>query len=381
MKVNLLKYFILFGLIFISFTGVYYLNLPVQTKARVKTKINHVLGLVDNTWDIKAYPNETALTTPTLVIDDIYKSMEGPPVAKHFQLDNSRNDLVWINSFEVKVIGTNEIKELSNDFICHTNVDFYDGEHYARWNLDNRAGFIYPRLTTMTNGIESYKLPTGFGFPVFTNENLFLTTQALNHNIKSANIPLKHKISIGYETHNKLIKPLDSKTIFIRLPYNPENPYEGPTDSNPNVCLPVNTKLHTYEKDGEVLSGHWVVFPGKETFKYDVTHQLMLKDSTTMHFIATHLHPYAESLAFRDKTADSTLFNSIVKNHKDKIGLKDVSIFSNEKGIMLYPDHDYELVLETNNTSGIEQDMMGSMFVFLYDKEMHDKIKKYNSSK
>ena len=45
---------------------------------------------------------------------------------------------------------------------------------------------------------------------------------------------------------------------------------------------------------------------------------------------------------------------------------------------MLYPDHDYELVLTVNNTTKENQDMMASMFVFLYDKEMDKKLKSYN---
>ena len=54
---------------------------------------------------------------------------------------------------------------------------------------------------------------------------------------------------------------------------------------------------------------------------------LQLKDSTTMHHIATHLHPFAETLAFRDKTADSTLFISKAENYEDKIGLKKCVVF------------------------------------------------------
>jgi hypothetical protein len=46
---------------------------------------------------------------------------------------------------------------------------------------------------------------------------------------------------------------------------------------------------------------------------------------------------------------------------------------------MLYPKHQYELVLTTNNTTKVNQDMMASMFVFLYDKEMAEKLNLYNS--
>ena len=173
------------------------------------------------------------------------------------------------------------------------------------------------------------------------NENLFLATQTLNHNIKTEPFSLKHQINIGFKKHNNTMKPLMSKTVFVMLPYNSENPFEGLTENNPNMCLPVETKNHSYtNNNGESLSGHWVVFPGKEMYKYDITHQLQLKDNTTMHHIATHLHPFAETLAFRDKTLDSTLFVSKAENYIDKIGLKKVTYFSSKEGIMLYPDHD-----------------------------------------
>lgn len=379
MKTNVLKYSVLLLLLAICVGGIYYLNLPNRHKAIVKTQINHKLGLVDNTWNINSTDSTVSLITPTFVIDNIYKSMEGPKVMSSFQLDYKKNELVWITSFETKAISTNEIDQLSNDYVCHTNVDFYDGEHYSRWDLNNRIGEQYPRLTSMSNGIEQYAFPEGFGFPVFTNENLFLATQTLNHNIKTEPFSLKHQINIGFKKHNNTMKPLMSKTVFVMLPYNSENPFEGLTENNPNMCLPVETKNHSYtNNNGESLSGHWVVFPGKEMYKYDITHQLQLKDSTTMHHIATHLHPFAETLAFRDKTLDSTLFISKAENYIDKIGLKKVTYFSSKEGIMLYPDHDYELVLTVNNTTKENQDMMASMFVFLYDKEMDKKLKSYN---
>jgi hypothetical protein len=176
------------------------------------------------------------------------------------------------------------------------------------------------------------------------------------------------------------MKPLQSKTVFVMLPYDEANPFQGPTDASPNMCLPVETGNHSYKnEDGDNLSGHWVIFPGKESYYYDITDQLQLTDSTTMHHIATHLHPFAETLAFRDKTLGTILFTSEAKNYSNKIGLKNVSYFSSIEGIMLYPDHNYELVLETDNTTTINQDMMASMFVFLYDKTLDEKIQAYNS--
>jgi len=375
---KILKYSVLLLLVAISVGGIYYLNLPSRHKAIIKTRINHTFGLVDNTWNITNKNQTLSLITPTLVVDQIYKSMEGPKVMRSFQIDSKTDDLVWITSFETKAISTNEVDALSNDYICHTNIDFYDGEHYSRWNLNERIGQHYPRLTSMSNGIEKYNFPDGFGFPVFGNENLFLSTQTLNHNIKSDPFSVKHQINLGYKPHSKTMKPLQSKTVFIMLPYNTDNPFQGPTEANPNMCLPVETGNHSYSNDkGESLSGHWVVFPGRKRYSYDITHQLQLKDSTTLHHIATHLHPYAETLTLKNKTKDTVIFTSIAENYTDKTGLKRVSSFSSAEGVMLYPDHAYELILEVNNTSGSDQDMMASMFLFLYDKEMHEQLKAY----
>ena len=378
MNSKILKYSVLLLLVAISVGGICYLNLPSRHKAIIKTRINHTFGLVDNTWNITNKDQTLSLITPTLVVDQIYKSMEGPKVMRSFQIDSKTDDLVWITSFETKAISTNEVDALSNDYICHTNIDFYDGEHYSRWNLNERIGQHYPRLTSMSNGIEKYNFPDGYGFPVFGNENLFLSTQTLNHNIKSDPFSVKHQINLGYKPHSKTMKPLQSKTVFIMLPYNTDNPFQGPTEANPNMCLPVETGNHSYSNDeGESLSGHWVVFPGKKRYSYDITHQLQLKDSTTLHHIATHLHPYAETLTLKNKTKDTVIFTSIAENYTDKTGLKRVSSFSSAEGVMLYPDHAYELILEVNNTSGSDQDMMASMFLFLYDKEMHEQLKAY----
>lgn len=63
-------------------------------------------------------------------------------------------------------------------------------------------------------------------------------------------------------------------------------------------------------------------------------------------------------------------------NHKNKIGLSNINQFSSESGIWMYVNHEYELVLEVNNTTNVTQDMMGSMFLFFYDKELDSIVNK-----
>ena len=371
------KLVILMLIIAVIGSFIYYSSLTTLQKSTAKTNVLHRLNLIDNSWEIKRYPNKIVLTSPTLLIDGIYKSMEGPHASNTFNINNSE-DLVWLNSFDVKAINTEENEQMSNDFICHTNIDFYDGEYYGKWGLHHRIGEHYPRLTTMSNGIESYKFPEGFGFPIFSDEKLFTQTQILNHNISGKLMSVKHKITLGFETNSQNMKPLRSKPIYVMLPFNPEMPYKGPTDENPNACIPVTTKNHSYlDNNGLSYSGHWVIFPGKQTFKFDVTEQLNLKDSTSLHHIATHLHPFAEQLSLLDKTTNTVIAISEAINFSKKTGLKRVTYFSSKEGVMLYTERNYELILETNNTTSKNQDMMASMALFLYDKELDEKIKAY----
>jgi hypothetical protein len=82
-----------------------------------------------------------------------------------------------------------------------------------------------------------------------------------------------------------------------------------------------------------------------------------------------HLHPFAESLEFRDLTAGTTIFKSKARNPKDRIGLDHVDAFSSAEGVPLFKDHQYELVSVYDNTSGVDQDSMAVMYIYLLDRE------------
>ena len=77
-----------------------------------------------------------------------------------------------------------------------------------------------------------------------------------------------------------------------------------------------------------------------------------------------------------DKTSDKCIFTCKITNHKKGIGIDKMESFSSEKGVWLYASHDYKIELEVNNTSNTEQDMMGSMFLFFYDRELDEILNK-----
>ncbi len=362
----------------IVFGTIYYISLSNRHQAIIKTRLLHSLHIIDPDWSKNTTAENIQLTSPSFLIDNIYKSMEGPKASTFFTLAPEKDELNWMTGYAVKALNPITNKQLSNDLVCHFNIDYQDQEHHGKWNLLERVNKQYPRLLSLSHGIESIKFPEGFGYPFFSNEKFFITTQALNHNITDSIFNIKHDIKITY-TAKKTLKPLYPKTIYMMLPFDMDV-IDKPFNQIPeNSCIPVETKNHTYfNKAGGTLSGHWKVFKEEKKYTYDATEQFAIKDTVTVHKIVPHLHPFAKKFTLIDKTNNSILYSCDVENHENKIGLASTPGLSSEKGIVMYPTHQYELELITNNILDEPQDMMASLFLFFYDKELDIKIKKYN---
>lgn len=372
-KSKIYKFLGVFTLLVIVGGGIYYSQLSNRHKAIVKTYVLQKTGIIDNDWIVQNNSTVYKMISPDFYIDGIYKSMEGPKATNYVQLTTD-STIVWITSFEVKALDSKTKKLISNDFICHTNVDFNDVNYYSGLNLKNRIGKQYPRMTSLSHGLEKFSLPNGFGIPMKGNEFLYVTTQSLNHNLPDENRLIKHEVSITYSKDKKL-KPLMSRTVFIELPYDKNDPFKEPLDPASNQCIPVETKNHSYpDGKGNMLSGHWVIPKGKKTYESSIDSQLQMKDSLRLHAAAVHVHPFTTSITLLDKTTNKIVFKSNVINHKNSIGLTKIDAFSSEEGVWMYANHKYILTMDVNNTSSIQQDMMGSMFLFFYDKELDAKL-------
>lgn len=355
--------------------GIWYWQLPTRHKAIAKSFLFEKLGIVNPNWKIENKSETYKMISPEFYIDGIYKSMEGPKSSNYVQLSQD-STLLWLTGFHVKALDNKSLKYISNDFICHTNVDFNDVKYYSSFHLEKRIGTQYPRLTSLSHGMEHFSFPVGYGVPMKGTELLYVTTQALNHNLPEANFWIRHEVDIKY-SRAKNIKPLMSRTAFIMLPFNQSNPYQSPLDPGTNQCIPVETKNHTYDDGkGNKLSGHWVIPVGKNTYRSSVSNQLQIQDSLRLHAAAIHVHPFATKISLFDKTTNKAIFTSKIVNHKDKIGLTHIDPFSSVEGIWIYKNHEYEIVLEVNNNTKTHQDMMGSMFLFFYDKELDDLLQK-----
>jgi hypothetical protein len=350
---------------------VIYYQLPNRHQAIIKTRLLHATGLVDNQWQIDNHLQHYKMISPAFYIDGIYKSMEGPKSSNYIQLSQD-STLLWITGFHVKALNSKNKKQISNDFICHTNIDFNDIKYFSNFHLEKRIGKQYPRMTSLSHGLENFEFPKGYGVPMLGNDLLYVTTESLNHNIPNANYLIKHEVQIDYTAKSASYKPLMSRTVYIMLPYDQSDPFKSPVDPGKDYCIPVETKNHSYDDGkGNKMSGHWVIPTGKHRYHSAINSQLQIEtDSIRLHAAAVHVHPFATALTLWDKTDNKAIFKSNVINHQGKIGLSKIDAFSSELGVWMYQNHEYELVLEVNNTTTINQDMMGSMFLFFYDEEL-----------
>ncbi|MEZ4240243.1 MAG: hypothetical protein R3F59_29630 [Myxococcota bacterium] len=109
----------------------------------------------------------------------------------------------------------------------------------------------------------------------------------------------------------------------------------------------------------------------------NVTKFLNLPYDTTAHYIAVHLHPFAEKLVLKDLTDDKVLFDAKVTPAEGRVGIERIDHYSSVEGMPLYKDHQYELTSYYNNTSDHDVDSMAVMYLYLRDK----KFKKPDLSK
>ena len=350
---------------------VIYYQLPNRHQAIIKTRLLHATGLIDNEWQIDNHLQHYKMISPDFYIDGIYKSMEGPKSSNYIQLSQD-STLLWITGFHVKALNSKNKKQISNDFICHTNIDFNDIKYFSNFHLEKRIGKQYPRMTSLSHGLENFEFPKGYGVPMLGNDLLYVTTESLNHNIPNADYLIKHEVQIDYTAKTAAYKPLMSRTVYIMLPYDQSDPFKSPVDPGKDYCIPVETKNHSYDDGkGNKMSGHWVIPIGKHSYRSSINSQLQIEtDSIRLHAAAVHVHPFATALTLWDKTDNKAIFKSNVINHQSKIGLSKIDAFSSESGVWMYQNHEYELVLDVNNTTTTNQDMMGSMFLFFYDEEL-----------
>ncbi len=308
-------------------------------------------------------------------IDKKYRSMTGPQSTTPVEIEDGPPELLWITGYTADVVGDAGDPAGLDQFMCHSNLDIDAGDYVRRLNLGHD---VNPRLFTLSQGQMDIEFPAGFGIPVFSDQKLSLTTQVLNLNYDDCDLKVRHRTRIRFVRDREIsfpMQPLFEDAVFgLKLLAGSDGRYgmdPQHADHGGASCLPGQNAAAFQYKDafGRTFTGHWVVPPGREVNRTPVDAMLALKKDTTIHYIAVHLHPFAESLELVDATEGKPVWKSLARNPEDRIGLDRVDTYASEEGIPIFHDHHYELVSTYDNTSKRDQDSMAVMFLYLKDPD------------
>lgn len=317
-----------------------------------------------------------SFVSPLYKIDGIYRSMKGPNASDLVALvdGNRGNELFWITAQYTEIIDGHSSSALSSEFMCHSNIGMKRSKRHEEI-FGSQPGM---RLFTLSQGQMDVRFPEGFGVPVMSRQPLELETQVLNLNPLSEELEVRHRITVEYVRQSELqapMKPLRVLSAQGMVAIEEDARHYGVTDANPEEHGPgcsVGTAAGArgmVDPAGQIFAAHWVVKPGREVNRTLVTHWMSVPFDTTVHFIAVHLHPFAQSATLSDLTSKQDVFRSHARGPDTRIGLTSVESFASDAGLPIYRDHEYELTSVYENTTDQNQDSMAVMFLYVLDKE------------
>jgi len=317
-------------------------------------------------------------------LDKIYRSMEGPwSVQSGIQLASAKKSRVqWITGLETQVVDATKETPISQEFFCHSNLTF--AEHGAppdQYNeeLGGKTHLDW-RLFTLVPGQLSIEFPKGFGVPVPSNASLDYVTMSLNLNARTqiTNVRFRTNVhTISADQPGAPTKALFRRALYVLQPHIESAQIGHACMAKPGAqhlgagCAEFSkVNLINGSAPGETPTNHWMVPPGRHTYKIEITPQLNLPFDTTIHYATIHVHPFARGMELRDLTTGQTILRLNARDWPDRIGVAHVEEFKSNNGIPILLSHRYELAVEYDNTSGSNTDAMAILYLYLLEKNL-----------
>ena len=321
-------------------------------------------------------PRSAQLLTRVFTVDGIYRSMKGPMATDEiYLLETEEPELLWITGYRAEMVQPDGVTLASEEFMCHSNLDYDVMQHkeYFNWSKTTSG-----RLFTLSQGQLAIEFPEGYGTPLLSNEALSSSNQVLNLNYENGTDPVRHKVSIDFIRDRDLRTPM--KPLFMRAAFGlklleGQDGYYGVSEPNEEEhgegCLMGQAAggRRIHDGFGRTFIGHWVIKPGREENRTLATEWMDLAFDTTVHAIAIHVHPFAESLELRNLTTGESVFKSKIRGAGERIGISQLDSFAGTEGIPLFKDHEYELVSIYDNPTDQDYDSMAVMMLYMLDQE------------
>jgi len=318
------------------------------------------------------------LLSQLYTVDKIYKSMQGPVSFERTTLGTGGDEpeLVWMTGYRTDVTAPDGHTEASPEFMCHSAVDT-SNQLYQRL-FGTAMSLRGNRLFSVDQGTREQVLPVGFGIPIMSNQQLLVATQVLNHNVVGEPFQVRQRVRIDFVRHADLARPLipliQHGVYGMALVEGPDGHFgvaPGAADQathGPGCSIADDMgdrRGAVMDSHGRRFSSFWSVEPGRHEYHTRVTSFISLPYDTTLHYAAGHLHPFAESIELFDLTADKSVCKLYARQSEGRIGLAGVDEFSSADGVPLYRDHEYDLISVYDNTSGVKQDAMATMLLYV----------------
>lgn len=330
-------------------------------------------------------PHRIDFYSTDLLIDTIYRSMQGPYEIKPVSIDPKSNELVWITGYESRVLHAESSVDLGPAFMCHNNLDYAKAKELP-WLL--KTSGANHRIFTLSQGQNKIEFPKGFGIPIPANQQLQMVSQVLNHHRPELYINTQHLSSLSYlkegESPEKM-KALYQQAVFVTkqlsgaegnygtslscLPYHQHDSAnkEANVQHDCSIDYADDADYNPYEDTyGRKYTGHWVIPFGPDTQRTNVTKMMDLDQDRRIHLISVHLHPFAEALELWDITENHLIYAAEFTKDSLHFGFHEIDYYSDSEGIQVYANHQYELVSAYNCTDSLnEHTAMAVMYLYL----------------
>lgn len=289
--------------------------------------------------------------------------MAGPDeIRTGITLVKEEDELLWLTGYRVHAVETTRPDEARGEFLCHNNF-FLDGPVAGYRDLLGTRAYGSPRLFTLAQGSDEFVFPEGYAIPVPSRQRLQMRTQVLSLLPENMGKTVNHQIQADFVRDKELReKPVPlflveaAGKVVLR-------DGAGATGERPAA------ETFSTDKLGRVYTGHWLVPPGEHTNITRVTKAMALPFDTSAHYIASHLHPYAQWQELRDLTTGQVVHRAEARSSADGRSLVEVTSYSSGKGIPLFVDHEYELVTRYDNTGSEPVTAMSMLFLYCEDRE------------
>ncbi len=325
-----------------------------------------------------AAPVYTAkITSETYRIDKVYSSMRGPYGFDDVTLGEAASpELVWIVGYKTTVVDANTGAPMSQEYMCHANLDLPTKDYFEDFPT---SPSISGRVFTLSQGQQDIHFPPGMGIPVQSDMKLSLVTQVLNLNHAQIKMDVKHEVEVYYvrdrEVGREMIALYQAaaegfKALGAAHYYGLEQDEADPEMHGAGCSVGQAATAGDSDDDthGQKFTAHWIVKPGRETNRTNVTRFMNLPYDTKAYYIAVHLHPFAESLELVDLTTRQSVYKGFVKASTGRVGIDHIDHYESTEGLQLYADHEYEVVSVYNNTTDHDVDSMAVLYLYLENK-------------